>query len=89
MKLPGEKEEAEEVPVVFAGGGLVGLSTAMFLAQHGIPSLAIERLQNTNTEVAAKVAKILEGEAIEDAAIWPDDVRPNRIPARSGDLRKL
>jgi putative polyketide hydroxylase len=30
---------------VFAGGGLVGLSTAMFLAQHGIPSLAIERLQ--------------------------------------------
>src|SRR6516164_9231943 len=34
-----------EVPVLFAGGGLVGLSTAMFLAQHGIPSLAIERLQ--------------------------------------------
>ena len=29
---------------MFAGGGLVGLSTAMFLAQHGIPSLAIERL---------------------------------------------
>jgi 2-polyprenyl-6-methoxyphenol hydroxylase-like FAD-dependent oxidoreductase len=34
-----------EVPVLFAGGGLVGLSTAMFLAQHGIRSLAIERLQ--------------------------------------------
>ena len=33
-----------EFPVVFAGGGLVGLSTAMFLAQHGIPSLAIEKL---------------------------------------------
>ena len=33
-----------EFPVVFAGGGLVGLSTAMFLAQHGVPSLAIERL---------------------------------------------
>jgi 2-polyprenyl-6-methoxyphenol hydroxylase-like FAD-dependent oxidoreductase len=33
-----------EFPVVFAGGGLVGLSTAMFLAQHGIPSLAVERL---------------------------------------------
>ena len=32
----------DEFPVVFAGGGLVGLSTAMFLAQHGIPSLAIE-----------------------------------------------
>ena len=34
-----------EFPVVFAGGGLVGLSTAMFLAQHGIPSLAVEKLQ--------------------------------------------
>jgi 2-polyprenyl-6-methoxyphenol hydroxylase-like FAD-dependent oxidoreductase len=34
-----------EVPVLFAGGGLVGLSTAMFLAQHGIASLAIERLR--------------------------------------------
>ena len=34
-----------DVPVLFAGGGLVGLSTAMFLAQHGVPSLAIERLK--------------------------------------------
>ena len=34
-----------EVPVLIAGGGLVGLSTAMFLAQHGVPSLAIERLR--------------------------------------------
>jgi len=36
----------DELPVVFAGGGLVGLSTAMFLAQHGIPSLAVERLES-------------------------------------------
>ena len=35
----------DEVPVLFAGGGLVGLSTAMFLAQHGISSLAVERLR--------------------------------------------
>jgi 2-polyprenyl-6-methoxyphenol hydroxylase-like FAD-dependent oxidoreductase len=35
----------EDAPVLIAGGGLVGLSTAMFLAQHGIPSLAIERLR--------------------------------------------
>jgi len=32
-------------PVLIAGGGLVGLSTAMFLAQQGISSLAIERLR--------------------------------------------
>jgi 2-polyprenyl-6-methoxyphenol hydroxylase-like FAD-dependent oxidoreductase len=34
-----------EAPVLIAGGGLIGLSTAMFLAQHGIPSLAVERLR--------------------------------------------
>ncbi len=33
-----------DVPVLIAGGGLVGLSMAMFLAQHGVKSLAIERL---------------------------------------------
>lgn len=31
-------------PVLIAGGGLVGLSMAMFLAQHGVASLVIERL---------------------------------------------
>src|SRR5215831_4460958 len=35
----------EEFPVLIAGGGLVGLSMAMFLAQHGVPSLAIEKLK--------------------------------------------
>jgi len=35
-----------EVPVLIAGGGLIGLTTAMFLAQHGIRSLAIERLRS-------------------------------------------
>src|SRR5438309_6950766 len=35
----------QDYPVVIAGGGLIGLSTAMFLAQHGIASLAIERLR--------------------------------------------
>jgi 2-polyprenyl-6-methoxyphenol hydroxylase-like FAD-dependent oxidoreductase len=37
--------ESVDAPVLIAGGGLVGLSTAMFLAQHGIRSLAIERLR--------------------------------------------
>ena len=38
-------QSREETPVVIAGGGLVGLSTAMFLAQHGVASVAIERLR--------------------------------------------
>jgi 2-polyprenyl-6-methoxyphenol hydroxylase-like FAD-dependent oxidoreductase len=35
----------QEFPVVIAGGGLIGLSTAMFLAQQGVASLAVERLR--------------------------------------------
>jgi 2-polyprenyl-6-methoxyphenol hydroxylase-like FAD-dependent oxidoreductase len=38
-------DERVDVPVAIIGGGLVGLSTAMFLAQHGVPSLTIERLR--------------------------------------------
>ena len=40
-----EARPAQECPVVIAGGGLIGLSTAMFLAQQGIASLAVERLR--------------------------------------------
>jgi len=39
---------ADEAPVLIAGGGLVGLSAAAFLAQHGIRSLAIERLPQSS-----------------------------------------
>ena len=37
----------EEIPVLIAGGSLVGLSTALFLGWHGIPSLVIERHPGT------------------------------------------
>jgi 2-polyprenyl-6-methoxyphenol hydroxylase-like FAD-dependent oxidoreductase len=33
----------DEVPVLVVGGSLVGLSTALFLAHHGVPSLSVER----------------------------------------------
>ena len=36
---------ANEAPVLIAGGGLVGLSAAAFLAQHGVKSLVLERLK--------------------------------------------
>jgi 2-polyprenyl-6-methoxyphenol hydroxylase-like FAD-dependent oxidoreductase len=45
MSFRSVSDAEREVPVLFAGGGLVGLSTAMFLAQHGIASLAVERLR--------------------------------------------
>jgi len=37
----------EEVPVVIVGGSLVGLSTAVFLGHHGVPSLVLERHRGT------------------------------------------
>src|SRR5262245_48213680 len=45
MTANGGTRVEREVPVLVAGGGLVGLSTAMFLAQHGVASLAVERLR--------------------------------------------
>ena len=37
----------DNVPVLIAGGSLVGLSTALFLAHHGVPSLTVERHPGT------------------------------------------
>lgn len=37
----------DEVPVLIVGGSLVGLSTSLFLASRGIPSLVVERHRGT------------------------------------------
>jgi 2-polyprenyl-6-methoxyphenol hydroxylase-like FAD-dependent oxidoreductase len=48
MNLRGDQPPGQEkVPVLIVGGSLVGLSTAMFLAWHGIPSLTVERHDGT------------------------------------------
>jgi hypothetical protein len=49
-----------------------------------IATLALAHLEKHNPAAAARVKEILEGESIQDASIWPDDVRPNRIASRSG-----
>lgn len=43
--MNGPASGGSDVPVLIAGGGLIGLSTAMFLAQHAIRSLVVERLR--------------------------------------------
>ncbi|MDR0358399.1 MAG: FAD-dependent monooxygenase, partial [bacterium] len=40
-------EPAEHVPVLIVGGSLVGLATAIFLAQHGVRPLVVERHSGT------------------------------------------
>ena len=37
----------EEVPVLIVGGSLVGLTTAMLLGYHGLPSMSVERHAGT------------------------------------------
>src|SRR5215471_3020796 len=61
-----------EVPVLFAGGGLVGLSTAMFLAQHGIRSTAIERLHRGSQLPRAAFFHMRTLELFRSAGIEPD-----------------
>jgi 2-polyprenyl-6-methoxyphenol hydroxylase-like FAD-dependent oxidoreductase len=40
--------DEQQVPVLVVGGSLVGLSTAVFLGMHGIPSLVVERHPGTS-----------------------------------------
>jgi 2-polyprenyl-6-methoxyphenol hydroxylase-like FAD-dependent oxidoreductase len=38
-------ENRVDAPVVIAGGGLVGMASAAFLAQHGVAALVVERMR--------------------------------------------
>ena len=40
--------QPQQVPVLIIGGGIVGLSASLFLSQHSIPSLLIERHYSTS-----------------------------------------
>ena len=60
--------------MLIAGGGLVGLSTAMFLAQHGIASLAVERLRGGSPVPRAAFFHMRTIELFRDAGI-EDEVR--------------
>ena len=56
---------------MIAGGGLVGLSLAMFLAQHGVASLAVERLRGGSPVPRAahfhlRTLELFRGAGIED-----------------------
>ena len=48
----------EDVPVLVVGGSLVGLSTSLFLASHGVPSLVVER--HHGTAIHPRAAFILQ-----------------------------
>ncbi|WP_043264785.1 FAD-dependent monooxygenase [Streptomyces sp. CT34] len=43
-----------KVPVLIVGGGLTGLSAAVFLAEHGVRSMLVERHPDTSTHPKAR-----------------------------------
>ena len=64
-----------EFPVVIAGGGLVGLSTAMFLAHHGVASLVVERLRGGSPLPRAAHFHVRTLELFRSAGIHDEVVR--------------
>jgi 2-polyprenyl-6-methoxyphenol hydroxylase-like FAD-dependent oxidoreductase len=64
----------EEVPVLIVGGSLVGLSTSLFLAQHGIEHLVVERHAGTSIHPRAafvfqRTVELFRGAGIEDEVL--------------------
>jgi len=66
------QDEEVEVPVLVVGGSLVGLSTALFLAAHGVEPLVVERHSGTAIHPRAghfnlRTLEILRSAGLEDA----------------------
>jgi 2-polyprenyl-6-methoxyphenol hydroxylase-like FAD-dependent oxidoreductase len=64
----------EEVPVLIVGGSLVGLSTSLFLAQHGVPHLVVERHPGTSIHPRAafvfqRTVELFRGAGIEEEVL--------------------
>src|SRR5215469_3428408 len=68
----------EEAPVVIAGGGLIGLSTAMFLAQQGVRTIAIERMKAPSTLPRAAFFHMRTFELFRQAGIEEEVVRQSK-----------
>jgi 2-polyprenyl-6-methoxyphenol hydroxylase-like FAD-dependent oxidoreductase len=63
-----------EIPVLIVGGSLVGLSSALLLAQHGVRSLVVERHAGTAiypraAQIYQRTMEILRQCGLEDVAL--------------------
>ncbi len=68
-----------EVPVLIAGGSLVGLSTALFLGQRGIESLVVERHPGTAIHPRAalfnqRTIELYRGVGLEDEIVTASEL---------------
>src|SRR6188474_1083186 len=65
-----ERTEADiDVPVVVVGGSMVGLATAMFLAQHGVEVLSVEKHYGTAIHPRAGYFQLRTNELMRVAGI--------------------
>ena len=62
----------DDAPVLIVGGSLVGLSTALFLGHHGVPSLVLERHRGTAIHPRAAMVTQRTIEAYRAVGIEPE-----------------
>ena len=67
----------EDVPVLIVGGSLVGLSTAVFLGHHGVPSLVLERHRGTAIHPRAALVNQRSIETVPGGRPPGRDLRPS------------
>ena len=68
-----------DVPVLIAGGSLVGLSTALFLGSHGVESLVVERHEGTAIHPRAahfsqRTIELLRSVGLEDEVVTASEL---------------
>lgn len=78
----------EEIPVLIAGGGTVGLSAALFLAHHGVAPLVVERQDGPSihpraTGVGQRTMELFREVGIEEA------VNAAAVDMPAGSLGKI
>ncbi len=69
----------QQVPVLIVGGGLTGLSAAVFLAKHGVPAMLVERHPDTSSHPKARAINPRTMELYR-AVGMEDRVRAGRSP---------
>src|SRR5215217_4848119 len=70
----------DEVPVLIVGGSLVGLTTAMLLGHHGVPSLSVERHAGTAIHPRAGHFQLRTMEALRQVGL------EDRVRAKSREM---
>jgi putative polyketide hydroxylase len=76
----------EEIPVLIVGGGLTGLSAAVFLAWQGVPSLLIERHAATSLHPKARAINPRSTELLRSVGMEEEVLKNRSAIADNTDL---